>query len=62
MLSPDRVAVSIVKAIEKKRKRSIIDCRWRLINFFLKHFQYRVSWHLGESVQPGFQTHRIRGV
>lgn len=39
VMSPDRVAASIVKAIEKKRKRSIIDCRWRLINFFLKHFQ-----------------------
>ena len=39
VMSPDRVAASIVKAIEKKRKRSIIDCRWRLINFFLQHFQ-----------------------
>ena len=39
VMSPDRVAASIVKAIEKKRKRLIIDCRWRLINFFLKHFQ-----------------------
>ena len=39
VMSPDCVAASIVKAIEKKRKRSIIDCRWRLINFFLKHFQ-----------------------
>ena len=39
VMSPDRVAASIVKAIEKKRKKSIIDCRWRLINFFLKHFQ-----------------------
>ena len=39
VMSPDRVAASIVKAIEKKRKRLIFDCRWRLINFLLKHFQ-----------------------
>lgn len=39
LMSPNRVANSIVTAIENKRKRLIIDCRWRLINFLLKHFQ-----------------------
>ncbi len=35
----EQVASSIVKAIEKRRRRLIIDYRWRLINFLLKHFQ-----------------------
>ena len=39
VMKPERVASSIVKAIEKRRRRLIIDYRWRLINFLLKHFQ-----------------------
>ncbi|MDE5881209.1 MAG: SDR family NAD(P)-dependent oxidoreductase [Muribaculaceae bacterium] len=38
IMKSERVASSIVKAIEKRRKRLIIDYRWRLINFLLKHF------------------------
>lgn len=39
VMSPERVASSIIKAIDNKRKRLILNHRWRLINFLLKHFQ-----------------------
>ena len=39
VMSQEMVAASIIKAIEKKRKRLVIDWRWRIVNFFLKHFQ-----------------------
>lgn len=38
VMSPDRVAARIVRAIDKKRKLAIIDRRWRVVNFLLKHF------------------------
>ena len=38
VMSPERVTASIIKAISKKRTTVILDRRWRLINFLLKHF------------------------
>lgn len=34
----EKVTASIIKSIKKKHKRVIIDCRWRIINYILKHF------------------------
>lgn len=39
VMSPERVTSSIIKAISKKRTTVILNRRWRLINFLLKHFQ-----------------------
>lgn len=34
----DRVTASIIRAIDRKRRRLIVTRRWRLLNFLLKHF------------------------
>ena len=34
----DKVTKNIIKAIENKHHRLILDRRWRVINFFLRHF------------------------
>ncbi len=34
----DKVTTKIIKAIDNKSRRLILDGRWRIINFLLKHF------------------------
>lgn len=39
VMSVDKVAKEIVKAIKQKKQIKIITARWRVINWFLKHFK-----------------------